>query len=108
MSLQQSLSAKDKAELSGKFPFFWWESNQCWGFVTEVQHLQWIHEHYKKSAAGRINVLDAQASTLGNTLSPPNFGLRMEHNGSVTLGEYLKEHKVDISKLNLDPELCQR
>ena len=103
--LEQTLSPEEQEELKGKFPFFWWESNQCWGYVTSTEAIQWINDHYKESCAGRIDVLSAKAASLGDELTPPNFGLRMEHKGAVTLGEFLKENKVDVSHLKLDTGL---
>ena len=93
--LKQQLN-NHEIDFNQKFPIFWFESNQCWGYVTEPKHLVYIQD------LNSSNVLDAKCTpTYEKTRENPNFGLYKEHSGNIKLREFLKEKDVDLTNLNL-------
>jgi len=83
-----------------KFPEFWYESNACWGWVTNMEELREKLEFQTDPDFGGVENKDefldkSKQIDSGNM----NFGTRMEHTGKKTLREFLIENGVDISLL---------
>lgn len=82
------------------FPKFWYESNACWGYVTNIEELSEKCELQIDREYGALDsvdeFLDASHQRFGGGL---NFGTRREHTGKATLREFLESHGVDYSSL---------
>ena len=93
--LKQSLNIHE-IDFNQKFPIFWFESTQCWGYVTEPKHLVYIQ--YMNNS----NVLNTKCTKAFDVSGKnPSFGTYSEYRGKLTLREFLKNKEVDISNLNL-------
>ena len=76
------------------FPKFWYESNACWGYVSNIDDLlEKVNLQMDPRNGNSINSIDdfLDKSTQCESKSL-NFGTRREHTGDLTLREFLKEH----------------
>ena len=74
------------------FPKFWFEGNQFFNWVENLDDLQKVFDAYKGFLT-KDEVLD-KAVNKDEKLN--EFGLRIEHKGDVTLRQFLTEHGIEI------------
>jgi hypothetical protein len=77
------------------FPRFWFESNLYFGWVNNIEELEFVFEEYK-SQMSRDEVLDT-AVNYDDTLT--EFGLRIEHQGKITLRKFLEDNDITFPKI---------
>ena len=75
-----------------EFPRFWFESNLYFYWVNDLNDLQKVFDAYE----GHLTpdeILDV-SKNVDDKLD--NFGLRMEHKGSVSLRQFLTDNGVEL------------
>ncbi|MFA5366594.1 MAG: hypothetical protein WC333_01815 [Dehalococcoidia bacterium] len=82
------------------FPRFWFEGNLYFGWVNNLDELNVVFEYYKEGHMTKDEVLDKAVSLEDEDKSGKHteFGLRIEHRGSMTLRQFLEEKGVDYGK----------
>ena len=75
-----------------KFPRFWFESNLYFRWVNSLNDLQIVFDAYN-GYMSPDDILD-KAVNVGDKLD--NFGLRTEHQGDVTLRQFLTDNGITL------------
>lgn len=74
------------------FPSFWFEGNLAFFMVNNLNDLQRVFDQYKDQMTPD-QILDKSVN-VDEKLD--NFGLRMEHNGNVTLRQFLTDNGIVV------------
>lgn len=74
-----------------QFPRFWFEGNLFFNWVENLDDLQRVFDAYD----GYLTKDEVLDKALNKDDKLDEFGLRMEHKGSVTLRQFLNEKGID-------------
>lgn len=73
-----------------EFPRFWFDGNQAMMWVNDLEDLQQVFKQYE----GIMTPDEVLDKALNANEELTNFGLYYEHNGDVTLREFLTDNEV--------------
>ena len=90
--LEVTQTINKKLDKLKKFPKFWFEGNHAFMWVNNIEDLKQVFKQYDEYMSAD-KVLDT-AVNVDDELS--NFGLRSEHQGNVTLRQFLKDNNIEI------------
>lgn len=78
---------------------FWYESNSCWGWVTNTDELKEKIKFQLEENNGILNIDDFLDLSRQNINDSLDFGTRGEHYGDKTLREFLEEQDFKFDEL---------
>lgn len=80
---------------------FWYESNSCWGWVTNLDELKEKAKLQIEENNGINNIDDFLDKSMQNVLGSMDFGTRSEHTGKKSLRTFLSEQEFDFSTIKI-------
>lgn len=75
-----------------EFPRFWFEGNLAFLWVNNLEELQFVFDQYK----GHMTPDEVLDKSLNANDELTNFGLYGEHDGDVTLRQFLTDNGVEL------------